>query len=62
VGDGSGRQASPLGEGAGERRCPGVGAVAHAAGFSWDRTADGLLRTYRDAVADRTLLPLAVAR
>jgi D-inositol-3-phosphate glycosyltransferase len=26
------------------------GAVAHAAGFSWDRTAEGLLRVYREAV------------
>ena len=26
------------------------GAVAHAAGFSWDRTAEGLLQVYRDAV------------
>jgi D-inositol-3-phosphate glycosyltransferase len=27
-----------------------AGAVAHAAGFSWDRTAEGLLRVYREAV------------
>jgi D-inositol-3-phosphate glycosyltransferase len=27
-----------------------AGAVAHAAGFSWDRTAQGLLRVYREAV------------
>ena len=38
------------------------GAVAHAARFSWSRTADGLLATYRDALADRVALPLAVAR
>ncbi|MEX2290806.1 MAG: D-inositol-3-phosphate glycosyltransferase [Mycobacteriales bacterium] len=38
------------------------GATAHAAGFSWARTADGLLATYRDALADRVALPLAVAR
>jgi len=38
------------------------GAVAHAAGFSWSRTADGLLATYRDALADRVALPLAVGR
>ena len=43
------------------------GAVAHAAGFSWERTADGLLRTYRAAVTDRladrlAALPLAASR
>jgi D-inositol-3-phosphate glycosyltransferase len=38
------------------------GAVEHAAGFSWSRTADGLLDTYRDALADRVALPLAVGR
>jgi D-inositol-3-phosphate glycosyltransferase len=38
------------------------GAVAHAAGFSWTRTAEGLLATYRDALADRVALPLAVGR
>jgi D-inositol-3-phosphate glycosyltransferase len=27
-----------------------AGAVQHAAGFSWDRTAEGLLRVYREAV------------
>jgi D-inositol-3-phosphate glycosyltransferase len=27
-----------------------AGAVAHARGFSWQRTADGLLAVYRDAV------------
>ena len=37
-----------------------AGAVAHAADFSWHRTADGLLATYRDAVADRVSLPMAV--
>ena len=29
------------------------GAIAHAAEFSWGATADGLLATYRDAMADR---------
>jgi D-inositol-3-phosphate glycosyltransferase len=29
------------------------GAVAHAAGFSWEATGDGLLATYRDALAER---------
>ncbi|MEU4239323.1 D-inositol-3-phosphate glycosyltransferase [Actinoplanes sp. NPDC026619] len=28
------------------------GAVAHASGFSWDRTAEGLLRVYREAVVE----------
>ncbi|GGK83098.1 D-inositol-3-phosphate glycosyltransferase [Mangrovihabitans endophyticus] len=28
------------------------GAVAHAAGFSWDRTADGLIEVYREAVTE----------
>ena len=37
-------------------------ALAHAAGFSWSRTADGLLATYRDALAARISLPLAVNR
>ena len=45
-----------------DRRRLSPGAVRHAAGFSWGRTADGLLRTYRAALADRVALPLAVAR
>ena len=45
-----------------ERRRLSAGAVAHAAGFSWGRTADGLLHTYRDALADRAAVPLALAR
>jgi D-inositol-3-phosphate glycosyltransferase len=32
------------------------GAVAHAAHFSWDRTAEGLLRVYRDAVSEHRAL------
>jgi D-inositol-3-phosphate glycosyltransferase len=32
------------------------GAVAHAACFSWDRTADGLLRVYREAVTEHRAL------
>ncbi|WP_438871068.1 D-inositol-3-phosphate glycosyltransferase [Paractinoplanes durhamensis] len=32
------------------REALGEGAVAHATGFSWDRTAEGLLRVYREAV------------
>ena len=40
-----------------------VGAVEHAARFSWGRTADGILATYRDALLERTApLPLAVGR
>jgi D-inositol-3-phosphate glycosyltransferase len=34
------------------RRVLSEGAVAHAAGFSWDRTAEGLLRVYREAVIE----------
>jgi D-inositol-3-phosphate glycosyltransferase len=33
-----------------------AGAVAHAAGFSWDRTAEGLLRVYREAVTEHRSL------
>ena len=47
------RWADALSRAVAERRRLSPGAVAHAAAFSWDRTADGLLRTYRDAVADR---------
>jgi D-inositol-3-phosphate glycosyltransferase len=40
------------------------GALGHAADFSWSATADGLLATYRDALADcpTASLPVAVAR
>jgi D-inositol-3-phosphate glycosyltransferase len=34
------------------RRQLSEGAVAHAADFSWDRTAEGLLRVYREAVTE----------
>jgi D-inositol-3-phosphate glycosyltransferase len=34
----------------GRRESLSAGAVAHAAGFSWDRTAEGLLAVYREAV------------
>jgi D-inositol-3-phosphate glycosyltransferase len=37
----------------GERVLLGQGAVEHARNFSWTRTAEGLLRVYRDAVAER---------
>jgi D-inositol-3-phosphate glycosyltransferase len=33
-----------------------VGAVRHATNFSWDRTADGLLRVYREAVNEHRAL------
>jgi D-inositol-3-phosphate glycosyltransferase len=38
------------------RRVLSEGAVAHAAGFSWDRTAEGLLRVYREAVTEHRAL------
>ncbi len=37
------------------------GAIAHAAEFSWGATADGLLATYRDAMADRRTDLVAVS-
>jgi D-inositol-3-phosphate glycosyltransferase len=61
-GHGADEWAGALTRAVAERRRLSPGAVAHAAGFSWGRTADGLLRTYRDALADRVALPLAVAR
>jgi D-inositol-3-phosphate glycosyltransferase len=33
-----------------------VGAVRHATNFSWDRTADGLLRVYRESVTEHRAL------
>ena len=45
-----------------ERARLAPGAVDHAAGFSWARTADGLLGTYRDALAERVGPRLASAR
>jgi D-inositol-3-phosphate glycosyltransferase len=46
-----------------DREVLGAGAVRHAAAFSWDRTAEGVLNTYRAATAgDRsTVLPLVRA-
>ena len=38
-----------------------LGAVEHAAQFSWARTASGLLATYREALADRVPTSLAAA-
>jgi D-inositol-3-phosphate glycosyltransferase len=61
-GHGADAWASALTRAVAERRRLSPGAVAHAAGFSWGRTADGLLRTYRRALADRVAAPLAVAR
>ena len=61
-GHGADAWASALTRAVTERRRLSPGAVAHATGFSWARTADGLLRTYREALADRVALPLAVAR
>jgi D-inositol-3-phosphate glycosyltransferase len=44
------------------RRVLRDGAVSHAAQFSWSSTADGLLATYRDALAVRSGLLVATAR
>ncbi len=33
-----------------------VGAARHASNFSWDRTAEGLLRVYREAVTEHRAL------
>ena len=38
------------------RRRLSTGAVAHASDFSWDRTAEGLLRVYREAVTEHRAL------
>jgi len=38
------------------RRRLSAGAVRHAAGFAWDRTAEGLLRVYREAASDHRAL------
>jgi D-inositol-3-phosphate glycosyltransferase len=40
----------------GFRRELSAGAVAHAANFSWDRTAEGLLQVYREAVTEHRAL------
>ncbi len=61
-GHGADQWAAALTRAVATRPALSAGAVAHAAGFSWGRTADGLLSTYRDALADRVSLPLAVAR
>jgi D-inositol-3-phosphate glycosyltransferase len=61
-GHGADEWAAALSRAVQQRRRLSPGAVAHAAGFSWERTADGLLATYRDALADRAAVPLALAR
>ncbi len=61
-GHGADEWAAALSRAVAERRRLSPGAVAHAAAFSWERTADGLLATYRDALADRAAVPLALAR
>lgn len=40
----------------GQRHRLAAGAVAHASQFSWDRTAETLLRVYRDAMSDHRAL------
>ena len=40
----------------GHRRRLAAGAVAHASQFSWDRTAESLIRVYRDAVSEHRAL------
>jgi D-inositol-3-phosphate glycosyltransferase len=59
-GHGADAWASALTRAVADRRRLSAGALAHAAAFSWSRTADGLLATYRDAVV--VPLPLAVGR
>jgi len=60
AGHSAGSWAAALDRAVRSRRQLSAGAVAHAAQFSWSRTADGLLSTYRDALLDRLALPLAV--
>ena len=59
-GHGTDAWAAALTRAVADRRALSVGAVAHASRFSWSRTADGLLATYRDALSSP--LSLAVAR
>ncbi|MCW2680805.1 MAG: UDP-N-acetylglucosamine [Frankiales bacterium] len=61
-GHGADAWAAALTRAVASRSALSAGALAHAAGFSWSRTADGLLATYRDAIGDRLAMPLAVAR
>ncbi|MCW2616812.1 MAG: UDP-N-acetylglucosamine [Frankiales bacterium] len=61
-GHGAGQWAAALTRALDERARLSRGAVEHAAGFSWGTTASGLLTTYRDALAERARLPLAVGQ
>ncbi len=61
-GHGAGQWAAAISRALIDRDRLSRGAVAHAADFSWAATADGLLATYRDALAERAASPLAVAR
>ena len=56
-GHGAGDWASAITRALADRDRLSSGALAHAAGFSWTATAEGLLDTYRDALAR----PLALA-
>ncbi len=60
-GHGSDAWAGALGRALRDRHALSRGAVAHAADFSWVSTAEGLLATYRDALAERVAPPLAAA-
>ena len=61
-GHGADAWAAALSRAVDDRARLGAGAVRHASGFSWSRTADGLLATYRDALVERVALPMAVNR
>jgi D-inositol-3-phosphate glycosyltransferase len=58
----AGQWAAALTRAAIERPLLARGALAHAAEFSWNATADGLLSTYRDALSDRHSALLAAYR
>ena len=58
-GHGAGQWAGAVTRALADRDRLSRGAVAHAAGFSWAATADGLLDTYRDALTARHSLALA---
>jgi D-inositol-3-phosphate glycosyltransferase len=61
-GHGADAWAAALTRAVASRRALSEGALEHARRFSWSRTAGGLLATYRQALADRVELPLAVGR
>ena len=54
--------ASALANGLADRRRLSLGALEHAANFSWGATASGLLDTYRDALTDVSAERLSAAR